>query len=184
LGSLFAKTLLPMLHFRHFSGSLKTEYRAFLRRYSSKLPPVEKKKLSEIDPKIIQHTAILTISQFIVNIGFGIVVPALPQFAAELGMGAFGVGVILSAPSIARLLLNSQMGHLADSIGRRPLMVWGSVVAALGGIGTAFASGYSTVVPARLLVGVGSAATVAGTAAAMADFTDPVPNHRGMSIVG
>lgn len=37
-------------------------------------------------PPVLQ-VALLTGSQFIITAGFGVIVPVLPTFAAELGMG-------------------------------------------------------------------------------------------------
>ena len=50
--------------------------------------------------------AILTGSQFISNCGFGCVIPVLPLFAAEMGLGPSGVGLILSTTAVSRLLVS------------------------------------------------------------------------------
>ena len=50
--------------------------------------------------------ALLTGSQFVNNVGFGCVIPVLPIFAAEIGLGPSGVGLILSSSAFSRLLLN------------------------------------------------------------------------------
>lgn len=89
-----------------------------------------------------------------------------------------GVGAIISAPSFMRVLLNMKMGKLADEKGRKPLMVLGTLASAAGGIGTAFAGGLLTLLPFRLLVGMGSAASMAGSSAYMADLTSRAIEHR------
>ena len=75
---------------------------------------------------MVSQLAVLSTSQFVVNAGFGVIIPVLPIFSAELGLGASGVGVLLSAPSLARVALNLPFGKLADSIGRKPLMIYGT----------------------------------------------------------
>ncbi|KAJ9450380.1 Quinolone resistance protein NorA [Diplonema papillatum] len=128
--------------------------------------------------KTARAIAILTGSQFLVNASFGIIIPALPMFAAELGLGASGVGAVLSAPSVARVLINMQAGKAADTYGRKPLIIAGSLIAAAGAFATGYATSLATVLPARFVVGVGTAASMAGTSAYMADVTDKMPAYR------
>ena len=67
--------------------------------------------------------AVLTGSQFVNNLGFGSVIPVLPLFAAEMGLGPSGVGLILSTSAVSRLALNIPFGRLTDVVGRKPLMI-------------------------------------------------------------
>ncbi len=53
----------------------------------------------------------------------------LPQ---SFGVGAAAVGTTLSAYALARLCMNIPSGILADSCGRKPLLVWGPAITALG----------------------------------------------------
>ena len=56
----------------------------------------EKEEVATNLPKGMTKTvAILTGSQFINNLGFGCVIPVLPLFASDMGLGASGVGMIL-----------------------------------------------------------------------------------------
>ena len=70
-----------------------------------------------------KQVGILTGSQLITNLGFGCVIPVLPLFAVEMGLGPSGVGLILSTTALSRLILNIPAGRLADRVGRRPPMV-------------------------------------------------------------
>ena len=126
--------------------------------------------------------AILTGSQFINNLGFGCVIPVLPLFAADMGLGASGVGMILSTSALSRVLLNIPMGRAADKIGRIPLMVGGQTLTALASIGTGFAGSLPALLACRLLLGVGSSSALAGSGAYMADITASVPNQRAKII--
>ena len=119
---------------------------------------------------MVRSVAILTSSQFVITAGFGIIIPVLPMFAAQLDLGAAGVGAIIAAPSAMRVLLNMPMGRMADRIGRKPLMVAGTIASGIGGFGTGFAGGLASLLPFRALVGAGSAASMAGSSAYMADL--------------
>ena len=50
----------------------------------------------------------------------------------SFGVGAAAVGTTLSAYALARLCMNIPSGLLADSRGRKPLLVWGPAITALG----------------------------------------------------
>ena len=68
--------------------------------------------------------AILTGSQFISNCGFGCVIPVLPLFAAEMGLGPSGVGLILSTTAVSRLLVSGVRAYYTVA----PVPIDGSVL--------------------------------------------------------
>ncbi len=126
--------------------------------------------------------AILTGSQFINNLGFGCVIPVLPLFASDMGLGASGVGLILSTSAVARLCLNIPLGRLSDRIGRKPLMVGGQIGTAIASIGTGVCSTLPQLLACRLLLGAGSSAALSGSGAYMADITTRAPDQRAKII--
>ncbi len=97
-----------------------------------------------------------------------------------MGLGATGIGVLIAAPAMARLVLNIPLGKLCDSVGRKPLMRYGTLVTATGCVGTgaAMSHGLPAVLCFRMLVGAGSGASMTGSSAMMADLTDRAPQHR------
>lgn len=111
----------------------------------------------------------------------GFMVPVLPLFAREMGghLGATGVGLIIAAPSITRLLCNLPFGMLADKIGRKPLMWVGTGLTAVGTMATGFVGSLASMLWWRLLIGVGNAASMTGSSAYMQDLSDKAPEHRG-----
>ena len=125
--------------------------------------------------------AILTGSQVILNLGMGFMVPVLPLFAREMGghLGATGVGLIIAAPSITRLLCNLPFGMLADKIGRKPLMWVGTGVTAVGTMASGLVGSLGGMLCWRLLIGVGNSASMTGSSAYMQDLSDRAPEHRG-----
>ena len=56
-------------------------------------------------------------------IGFGIVLPILPQYAERFGAGAALIGVLSASFSLAQLLFAPVWGRLSDRIGRKPLII-------------------------------------------------------------
>ena len=104
-----------------------------------------------MDRTLMKHVGILTASQFAVNAGFGVIIPIMPALSVELGLSATAVGFLIASPSITRLLLNMPAGQWADTLGRKPLMVGGTLLTAAGGIATGFATSLATLLPMRLL---------------------------------
>ncbi|KAG8456893.1 hypothetical protein KFE25_012683 [Diacronema lutheri] len=127
------------------------------------------------------HVCVLVGAQLMLNLGISQVVPVLPYYATEAGgLSAAGLGVVLAMPSASRLVVNLPLGRLADSLGRKPLMVCGTLLTTAGIVGTGLAMphGLYALVPFRLLVGVGSAASMVGSGAMVADLSDRAPEQR------
>mmetsp|Transcript_2204 Transcript_2204/g.3755 ORF Transcript_2204/g.3755 Transcript_2204/m.3755 type:complete len:542 (-) Transcript_2204:116-1741(-) len=136
--------------------------------------------LRSLDKDLLRNVSILTGSQLVLNLGFSQMVPVIPMLAAQMGshLGATGIGLVISAPSIAMLLFNVPAGRLSDTIGRKPLMYGGTLICALGTFGSAFAGSITTLIPCRFLVGAGICASTAGSQAFMVDLSDKAPNAR------
>ena len=137
-------------------------------------------KDSKLPKGLVKQVAILTGSQLCLNLGFSQIVPVMPLFAAEMsgGMGAMGIGCVIAAPSAARLLLNVPLGRVADKVGRKPLMYIGTGRTACGTVLTGLSTSIGMLIPCRLLVGAGSASSMTGSSAYLADLSDQVPEHR------
>jgi MFS family permease len=61
-------------------------------------------------------------------------------------------------------------------------MVVGTLVSSTGGVLTGLSASLLTLLSARLLVGMGSSASMSGSTAMMADLTDHAPQHRAKMI--
>ena len=125
-----------------------------------------------------RSVAIMTGAMFFNNLGFGCIAPVLPLYATSMGLGATGVGTILSTAAFARLVMNIPMGRLADQLGRKPLMVAGGTTVAVASMATGMATNLPTLLACRLLAGTGGSAATAGTGAYMADITSSIPDQR------
>ena len=110
--------------------------------------------------------------------GHACVAPVLPAFATEFGASAAQVGACLSAFALARLLLNVPSGALADVAGRRPLLVAGPLVTALGMFGCAAAGSLPELLLHRFVAGAGSAVYASGASATLADLSTSVNRGR------
>lgn len=133
----------------------------------------------QLDPQTRHQLLVLCGTGMVAQMAIGMVVPLLPSYAAQIGLTSSGVGLVIAMPSVARLLLNLPLGSLVDLMGRRPPLIIGSVVEAVGSLGTALATSLGTMLAPRLLVGAGSAGTGAAGTAYMMDVVDKFPAHKG-----
>lgn len=102
---------------------------------------------------------------FAVALGYGVVAPAIPQFALEFGVSNFAASVIVSAFALMRLVSAPLAGWLVSKVGERRTYTVGILIVALSTGAAAFAANYTQFVFLRGAGGVGSAMfTVAATA--------------------
>lgn len=86
---------------------------------------------------------VISATVFVDLLGFTLILPALPFYAADLGATGLWFGALMSAYSVAQLVAAPVLGRLSDRYGRRPLVLLalaGSVVSmALTGLATSLA---------------------------------------------
>jgi len=115
---------------------------------------------------------VLSVSTAVMNLSFGIVMPALPAITQELGLGATGLGLMMGAPGLARAICNLPAGVLVDRVGRVPGIVGGNLAQSLGCLGTAMMGSFVGMLPFRVTGGAGGSLTMAGLSAYQADITE------------
>lgn len=115
-----------------FVGIKESYERASTKSRSKKsIFDVKKFKLSEITKHPKTFLA-LTIGSFTVFFGLAMVYPMLPIFANEvLGMGDLKIGFIWAVMGFTQLFVMFPAGSLADRVGRKKLIVSGSLISAI-----------------------------------------------------
>ena len=104
----------------------------------------------------------------------GVAIYTLPLWVTgPVGSDKSGAGLAFGAFAVSALLLRPIAGRLADTRGRRPLLVGGALISAVGMLGTAYAESLGLVVVLRLLLGVAEAAFFVASIAALADLAPP-----------
>ena len=134
--------------------------------------------------KFIRSIVILLIIQFLVMVGFGIVIPILPFFVEKLGGGALSLGIFMSVYSIMQFIFAPLWGRLSDRIGRRPVLLIG-----LTGYGVTFImfgmiNNLYLLIGLRALAGMVSSATLPTAMAYLADITEGADRSKGMGMLG
>ncbi|MGH3339471.1 MAG: MFS transporter [Propionibacteriaceae bacterium] len=101
----------------------------------------------------------------------GVAIYTLPLWVTgPVGSDKAGAGLAFGAFAVSALILRPVAGRLADTRGRRPLLVAGALLSALGMLGSAYADNLVLVVLLRLLLGVAEAAFFVAALAALADL--------------
>lgn len=137
-----------------------------------------------MDKKQVRPMILLFLLQFLVMVGFGIVIPILPFLVQNLGGNAVSLGLFMSAYSIMQFFFAPFWGRLSDRIGRRPVLLIG-----LSGYGlTFFLLGLShnlwLLIAVRALSGIVSSATLPTSMAYLADITEGADRSKSMGLIG
>jgi predicted MFS family arabinose efflux permease len=104
----------------------------------------------------------------------GISIHSLPLFVTgPVGSDEAGAGLAFGAFGITALVCRPFAGRLADTRGRRPLLVVGALLAGLGMVLLPYVDTLAVVVVLRLLQGIGEAAFFVAGFALLADLAPP-----------
>lgn len=102
---------------------------------------------------------------FTVALGYGVVAPAIPQFALEFDVSSFAASAIVSAFALMRLVSAPLAGWVVSRLGERSTYIIGILVVAGSTGAAALAVSYPQFLVLRGIGGIGSAMfTVAATA--------------------
>lgn len=93
----------------------------------------------------------------VVALGFGLVVPVLPEFARSFGVSRLAVGAVVSVFAGVRLASNLVTGAFVDRIGARRAVGYGALIVAASSALSAAAPNYAMLLVFRGAGGFGSA---------------------------
>ncbi len=109
------------------------------------------------------------------NIGFGVIVPFIPTFGLKIGASAVEIGYIISGFMVGRMLSAPNAGALSDVIGRRKVMLFGTLLYAFVTIAMAFSNNWVMLLLFRVIEGM---AVGAVWPTAQAHLIDIVPKDK------
>ncbi len=130
---------------------------------------------------------VVFLTVFIDLLGFGMIVPLLPRYAADYGATPFQSGLLVASYSLAQFLFAPMWGHLSDRMGRKPILAFtlaGNTVAyLLYASATGIGGGLPLLFVSRTLSGF-FAANISTAQAYVADVTTPANRAKGMGMIG
>ena len=127
---------------------------------------------------------LLGLSLLVVNLGFGMFTPILPQYADTLGIDASALGFAYSLYNVALLVCLVPAGAMADRFGRVRMIVIGTVLFSLSSLMLAFVMDIVQFAIARMIEGAGTALTTPAVFALTADLAPTERRGRGMGFTG
>jgi predicted MFS family arabinose efflux permease len=110
----------------------------------------------------------------------GLIAPLLPEIEDRTGAGEGALGASLSAYALPVVLFSLPLGRVADSVGRRPLLISGLLLTAAGSALIAVSDSLPALMAGRAVQGTGSAASWIAALAVVSDLAPP--GKRGESI--
>lgn len=137
-----------------------------------------------------KRIAILFLTIFIDLLGFGIILPILPNLAKGMALESsikvdpdMAVGLVAAVFSVIQFLFAPLFGALSDRIGRRPIILGSILVNAVGYLLFGLAGNLIALLFARVISGFGSA-NISAAQAYIADITDASDRAKKMGIIG
>lgn len=116
-------------------------------------------------------------------LGLFMVLPLLAVYAIDMpGATPASIGLALGIYGLTQALLQIPLGWLSDVIGRKPVIIAGLLVFAVGSVIAAQADDVATIVLGRALQGAGAIAST--VMALVADLTRPDQRTKAMAVVG
>jgi MFS family permease len=122
---------------------------------------------------------VLFVTAFVDMVGIAMIVPLLPFYATEHGASAAVVGLLISAFSLAQLLVAPLWGRFSDQYGRRPAILAGLLVTAAAYALFAFAGSVAALLAARVVQGLGGG-TIGVVQAYVADASAPEQRTKSL----
>ncbi|KWX79726.1 MFS transporter [Paenibacillus jilunlii] len=126
---------------------------------------------------------LLMLNIFLAFTGIGLVVPIMPTYMNELGIGGSIVGLLVAAFSLTQLILSPFAGGVSDRVGRKKIIVGGLVVFALSELLFGLAESSWLLFASRMLGGAGAAMIMPAVMAYVADTTSMEERAKGMGLI-
>jgi MFS family permease len=133
---------------------------------------------SEIAPVIV-----VSLISALRLLGIFLILPIFSAYAVRYpGATITLTGVAFGIYALSQCVFQIPLGWASDRWGRRPVLVIGLALFALGSLGCGLANDIYTLIAARILQGSGAVGSVA--LAALADFTRPTVRTQAFTITG
>ena len=122
---------------------------------------------------------------FLFYLGFQMLIPVMPLYAAHLGAGEGQIGLIIGVFAFSAMFLRPVTGELADRIGRYPLVLAGSAIFAAAAIAyPALGRSISALIAIRLFHGIGMGLGPTAGTVMVADLAPPHRRGEAMGLYG
>jgi len=108
-------------------------------------------------PSMMRLMIAVYVPTFLLSFGQGIIIPTLPLYAQSFGVNFGLASLVVAADGLGTLLADVPVGMLLAHMGRKPLMVTGTLAVAVCNLALVLAHFYPELMAYRLIGGVGGA---------------------------
>jgi MFS transporter, DHA1 family, tetracycline resistance protein len=124
--------------------------------------------------------------------GFGIIIPLLPLYAARYNASALDIGLLFSIYSACQFIASPILGAISDRFGRRPVLIFSQLGSSLGYLLLGVVMNLHWINPfyallviycSRFIDGL-SGGNISTAQAYISDVTTPQNRARGMGVIG
>lgn len=122
---------------------------------------------------------VLFVTAFVDMIGLTMVIPILPFYATDFGANAATVGILISAFSVAQLVVAPAWGRFSDRYGRRPAILAGLGITAVAYVVFGLAGSVLVLLISRIIQGLGGG-TIGVVQAYVADVSEPEQRTKSL----
>jgi DHA1 family tetracycline resistance protein-like MFS transporter len=126
---------------------------------------------------------VIFLTIFVNLIGFGIIVPLLPFYAATFGASPLTIGLLFAVFSLCQLVAAPVLGDLSDRHGRRPVLILSLLGTVVSFVMLAMADSLEMLFAARVVDGL-SGGNISTARAYVADVTEPQDRSRAYGLIG
>ncbi len=126
---------------------------------------------------------VLFLTIFIDLLGFGVVIPILPNFARFLQASSWQIGFLVASYSLMNFLFAPFWGALSDKIGRKPVILISVTLTGVAYVVFAYSHTLWLLFASRIIAGIGSA-NIAAAQAYIADISEPSKRTKNFGIIG
>jgi DHA1 family multidrug resistance protein-like MFS transporter len=131
-----------------------------------------------------RNLVILFITLVIMMMGFGIIIPILPDLVVRYGGSGMAMGILMAIFSAMQFLFSPMWGSLSDRFGRKPILMLGVFGNAISMLALGLSTQLWMLFAARGLAGILSSATLPTAMAYISDSTDEKSRGGGMGVIG
>ncbi|MEK9850897.1 MAG: MFS transporter, partial [Candidatus Puniceispirillum sp.] len=131
----------------------------------------------------VPHVGILIVAVASTNLGMTLLSPVITQLREDLMATAFQAQLVLGGFLFSVAVAQLLSGSLSDQFGRRVILINGTLVFGVGGLGSMLAANIEMLILLRVIQGVGAAACMTMGRVMISDSFVGVEAARKMSVV-
>jgi DHA1 family tetracycline resistance protein-like MFS transporter len=130
-----------------------------------------------------KRLTIIFLIVFVDLLGFSLILPLLPYYAATFGADAFVTGLLVASYAVAQLIGAPLLGRWSDRAGRRPVLLISIFGTFIGFLLLGFAGALWMLFLSRVIDGL-TGGNISVAQAYIADVTDEKNRARGLGMIG